>query len=215
MGKAFTTSEFIEKSKFVHGEKYQYNKTVYKLSRIKVCITCPKHGDFYQTPNSHLNRNGCPRCSAEKTSIRRFNRVIVNCIVCGKEISKNKAWVERSERHLCSPECWSKWAKDSGIFRGESSATWKGALKTVICTTCGKPFQRYQSDHKNAKNVFCSHVCWNKYIVTNPGARDQYPTKFCLCVECHDKFHKTFGRGENTRKQLGEFLMAYKNECSL
>jgi hypothetical protein len=31
-------------------------------SNTKIVIICPKHGEFLQTPNSHLNGNGCPAC---------------------------------------------------------------------------------------------------------------------------------------------------------
>ena len=54
--KKLTTDDFIEKAKEIHGNKYIYNKTVYKNMRTKVCITCPEHGDFWQLPSIHLNQ---------------------------------------------------------------------------------------------------------------------------------------------------------------
>ena len=57
-----TTEEFIEKAKSVHESKYDYSKTNYKNYRTKVCIICPEHGEFWQTPNSHLFGAGCPTC---------------------------------------------------------------------------------------------------------------------------------------------------------
>ena len=60
-----TTQEFIEKAKRVHGNKYDYSKVVYTGTFNKVCIICPKHGEFWQTPNGHLNGNGCRQCSYE------------------------------------------------------------------------------------------------------------------------------------------------------
>ena len=41
-----TTEEFIELARQVHGDKYDYSKTVYVNKRNKVIITCPIHGDF-------------------------------------------------------------------------------------------------------------------------------------------------------------------------
>lgn len=61
-----TTDEFLIKSKKIHGDVYDYSKTVYELSTKKVIITCKKHGDFLQTPNSHLKGNGCKVCWDEK-----------------------------------------------------------------------------------------------------------------------------------------------------
>lgn len=52
----------IEQFKSVHGERYGYDNVVYKLSDIKVSITCKRHGDFLQTPASHLSGSGCPNC---------------------------------------------------------------------------------------------------------------------------------------------------------
>ena len=58
-----TMEEFIEKAKKVHGDKYDYSKVEYKGNKTKVCIICPEHGEFWQTPNAHLLGQGCPRCS--------------------------------------------------------------------------------------------------------------------------------------------------------
>lgn len=62
-----TTQIFIEEASKVHGLKYVYDKVQYTNIHDKVTITCPKHGDFEQTPASHINGgNGCPRCSVEE-----------------------------------------------------------------------------------------------------------------------------------------------------
>ena len=63
--KVGTTKSFIEKAKAVHGDKYDYGEVVYEKSNKKVCIICPKHGKFWQTPNSHLHGSGCPKCANE------------------------------------------------------------------------------------------------------------------------------------------------------
>lgn len=65
-----TKDEFKIRAKIVHGDKYDYSNVVYKNSQIKVCIICPKHGAFYQTPNGHLTGKGCPKCRDEYTSLR-------------------------------------------------------------------------------------------------------------------------------------------------
>ena len=62
MGKIVSTENFIEKAKNIHGNKYDYSKVEYKNANTKVCIICPEHGEFWQTPNSHLNWRGCPKC---------------------------------------------------------------------------------------------------------------------------------------------------------
>ena len=66
VNKVYDTDGFIRKAKEVHGDKYDYSKVEYKRSNKKVCIICPIHGEFWQTPNSHLNENGCPKCIQSK-----------------------------------------------------------------------------------------------------------------------------------------------------
>ena len=60
-----TKEQFIRKAREVHGWKYDYSKVNYVNNNTKVCIICPKHGEFWQTPNSHLNGNGCSKCSGK------------------------------------------------------------------------------------------------------------------------------------------------------
>lgn len=57
-----STEKFIEKARIVHVSKYDYSKVDYKSTHQKVLITCSIHGDFEQTPGSHLNGSGCPNC---------------------------------------------------------------------------------------------------------------------------------------------------------
>ena len=64
---AFTTEEFIEKARLVHGDKWIYDETVYNGYDVKCKIICPKHGEFWQTPDSHLQGSGCPSCSHRKS----------------------------------------------------------------------------------------------------------------------------------------------------
>lgn len=65
MSRRKTTEEFIEQAKKVHGDKYDYSKVEYINDTIKVCIICPIHGEFYQTPSNHLRHRGCKKCSGK------------------------------------------------------------------------------------------------------------------------------------------------------
>ncbi len=60
-----STEEWIETARKVHGDKYDYSKVKYKNARTKVCIICPEHGEFWQTPEKHVNQSqGCPKCDS-------------------------------------------------------------------------------------------------------------------------------------------------------
>ena len=59
----YDTDTFIEKSRKIHGNKYDYSKVEYVDSKTKICIVCPKHGEFWQVPGNHLAGHGCPKCT--------------------------------------------------------------------------------------------------------------------------------------------------------
>jgi hypothetical protein len=62
------TNEFIKKAVNIHGDKYDYSKVIYINNRTKVIITCPIHGDYKQTPNSHLLGRGCTKCGRDEVA---------------------------------------------------------------------------------------------------------------------------------------------------
>ena len=58
-----TKERFIEDAIRVHGNAYDYSKVEYINTYTKVCIICLKHGEFLQSPHSHIdNGSKCPRC---------------------------------------------------------------------------------------------------------------------------------------------------------
>ncbi len=130
-----TTEEFIRRAKEVHGDKYDYSKVEYVHSHTKVCIICPKHGEFWQIPVHHLNGSGCPKCAGTiqlttEEFIRRAKEVhgdrydyskvkYVNartkvCIICPKH---GEFWQTASEhlRGQGCPKCAQEKKKDSSL----------------------------------------------------------------------------------------------------
>ena len=63
-----TTVQFIQQAVSKHGSKYDYSQTEYCTNKQKVCIICPKHGEFWMLPNNHLKGQGCPKCSFTRTT---------------------------------------------------------------------------------------------------------------------------------------------------
>ena len=59
--------KFINESKRKWDNKYSYDKVDYKTAKDKVIIMCPIHGEFKQTPDSHL-KHECIKCSTIKGS---------------------------------------------------------------------------------------------------------------------------------------------------
>lgn len=67
MPKRITTESFVAEAKARHGSKYDYSKTKYVDCSTKVCIICPKHGEFSQNPSGHLSGKGCPKCAIDES----------------------------------------------------------------------------------------------------------------------------------------------------
>jgi hypothetical protein len=63
MSKQRTTQDFIEIVRQVHGDKYDYTKSIYTKKDNKLIITCSAHGDFLQGANNHMRGHGCPKCA--------------------------------------------------------------------------------------------------------------------------------------------------------
>ena len=74
--------DFIKKSKIIHQDKYDYSLVNYINDKEKVKIICHKHGEFYQTPNTHLSGHGCIICG-NKNDLDTF-------LIKAKEIYGNK-----------------------------------------------------------------------------------------------------------------------------
>jgi len=61
-----TTSDVISSFEKIHSDRYDYSEVNYNRMDIKVKILCHQHGQFYQTPHSHLKGRGCPDCNLSK-----------------------------------------------------------------------------------------------------------------------------------------------------
>ena len=71
---SLTTEEFIKRAREVHGDKYDYSKSVYTGYNNKITIICPVHGEFEQRASSHLEGYGCNLCicDAKRLTKDRF-----------------------------------------------------------------------------------------------------------------------------------------------
>lgn len=71
INRRLSQDDFISKCKEIHGEIYDYSKSNYELISKKIIITCKIHGDFEQSPSSHFNGSGCPKCGLISQSQKR------------------------------------------------------------------------------------------------------------------------------------------------
>ena len=94
----FSTEDFIQLSKSIHGDKYDYSLVQYVNVYTKVQIICPKHGVFWQWPHAHIYSNcGCQKCAQElqnsKLHTKLYNYLIEHNIKI--ETEKTFKWLKR------------------------------------------------------------------------------------------------------------------------
>ena len=132
-------NEFINKVKIIHNNKYDYSKSVYINNTSPISIICPKHGEFFQEPKSHLIGKGCAKCAGlfmnteyfiEKANKIHSNKYDYSKVVYVDNISKVKIicpkhgeFEQKPNYHLggsgCSYCCGHKCNKDVFIEKAK------------------------------------------------------------------------------------------------
>ena len=204
-----TIEEFIERSSGVHGNRYDYSKVDYKNIREKVCIICSKHGDFYQSPSSHLLGSGCPRCGGVgKSSTEEFVKVAKE--IHGDKYDYSKVDYKNSATKVCiiCPD------------HGEFYQTPNGHLQDKGCPKCG--LDKLRKSHCKSTEVFIKDarkVHSNKYDYSKVDYKGS-KNKVCIICSIHGEFEQApsmhlLGRGcpkcgRNVRLTVEDFIKKAK-----
>lgn len=85
-----TTEWFIEQSRTVHGDKYDYSKVNYVNAKTKVCIIHPVYGEFWQLPYAHLKGQECFQERNSKLWLKRKKQTTEDFIKKAQQIHGNK-----------------------------------------------------------------------------------------------------------------------------
>lgn len=101
-GIGMTTDEWVKKAIKVHGNKYDYTKTKYNGYKEKVCIVCPEHGEFWQSPTNHIRGYGCPNCRNYKLELEIKKTLEDNGI--NFEQHKRFSWMQNKSVDFYLPE---------------------------------------------------------------------------------------------------------------
>lgn len=175
-----TTPEFINQSMKIHGDKYEYTKSIYTKSIEKIIIICKKHGEFQVTPNKHLGGQGCPVCGSESFTKKRIaNRsdVIKHARSVHGDVYDYRLVEERSKRNKVSIICLSH-----GVFMQSMN----NHIKGQGCPDCGKLSRR---NSKLKCNFFdeCKSIHNDLYDYSDTEYNGMYNTVQPTC-KIHGKF---------------------------
>ena len=180
-GKNMNTKEFIRKAILIHGDKYDYSKVNFINSRSKICIICPKHGEFWMTASNHLSNHGCPKCKAEKmvqNAISNVEEFIEKARkVHGDKYDYSKVKYERSNKKVCiiCPT------------HGEFLQTPNSHLRGCGCPDCAPRHTKYTTEEFIEK---ARKVHGDKYDYSKVKYIDGR-TKVCIICPIHGEFWQT------------------------
>lgn len=193
--KRLTSEEFVKRAKMVHGNKYDYSKSEYVNSLTKICIICPKHGEFQQVAYYHLAGNGCPECG-KKVIWDKRGRITSEEFIKKAKIVHNCKYdysnVEyKNERTKIKIVCHKKYK--NGIEHGMFWQTPKAHLNGNGCPHC----RNSQLENKLFKLLSESRIEFEKektydWLFNNGHMYlDFYLPKYNVAIECQGVQHYT------------------------
>jgi very-short-patch-repair endonuclease len=203
-----THQQFLNSVGEVHGNTYSYPEE-YVNNKTKMRITCKEHGDFNQTPGSHLAGNGCPLCSG---GTQRTHQQFLNSVrkVHGNTYSYPEEYVDNKTklRIVCKKH-------------GEFKQTPAGHLAGQGCSQCGK--QRSDDSKRKSLKKFISDAVESHGDLYDYSLVDYISTHSKVIITCKKKDHREFPqtpdshlRGSGCPKCIGrnrttkEFIEAAK-----
>jgi hypothetical protein len=125
----WTTNSFIKKAQEIHGNRYDYSKTTYIHSHVKVTIICKIHGEFLQLPAVHLRSSGCLKCVQDrhrKTYEQSFFKKVIKIHKNKYDYSKSKYKNFYTKLKIICPIHGSFWQNPSEHLHGNG------------CSKCGR-----------------------------------------------------------------------------
>ena len=154
--------DFLEKSKRVHGDRYDYSLVEYVNPRTKVKIVCKKHGIFEQTPFGHAGQgHNCPSCSPQaKLTTEDF--IERSRSVHGDEYDYSLSEYKgntTSVKIIC---------KKHGIFEQSPSNHWEGS-KCTKCTGAYSPSTKEWIE--KAQKVHGDKYDYSNSVYVNGGTK--------------------------------------------
>lgn len=150
-----------------HGDKYNYHKVKYSGAMNKVCIECPNHGDFWQTPADHRSGHGCPRCKDDKTS-SRHRKGLDKYLSKFKEVHGDKYDYSRITKIQNSKDVVEIICREHGVFSQKATIHASG----FGCQECGG-VKRYSTESfiKKCKEVHGGRYDYSKVSYKNNNTK--------------------------------------------
>lgn len=212
MSKRLTTEGFIEKAKKLHDNKYDYSKAEYVNTNTKVCIICPEHGEFWQTPSNHLQGKGCPKCKGKNKTTEEFIEK-ANIIHNNKyDYSKVEYKSNRTKVCIICPEHGEFWQTPHEHLHGCGCPKCKNIKWNK--ETCYQEAKKYKTRTEFQKGCNRAYrvVCKNKWLDDYDWfAAAQKPHGYWIYDTCYEEARNYNTISEFIKSSSGAYTVAWKN----
>ena len=212
-----TTEDFIKEARKVHGDKYDYSKVEYKNANTKVCIICPIHGEFWQTPHMHLQGKGCKKCSIENIVAKTTQKA--SCLFEGKAKKIHGDKYDYSKVNYINAH-----TKVCIIcpIHGEFWQTPNDHLSGGGCLKCSESMIektiRLFLEYNNIKYIKEKRFNWMKLY-----RLDFYLPEYNVAIECQgiqhfikmDSYYKEFNFEEQIKRDEEKYKLCQENDINI
>jgi len=216
--KGFTkeTNEKVRKYGIAGGKankgKVAWNKGIPCSENIKKRISKKLKG-FKHTEETRKKMSLAHK--GEKSYLWKGGRIKVKCAWCGKEKMVDPYKLKKQKNFFCNKKCLGKW--ESKYMTQEKASNWQGGItpqNAIIRSSIEYRLWRkavYERDNWICQKCGESGGKLNAHHINNfadyPEIRFAIDNGVTLCKKCHIKFHKKYGRKNNTKEQLENYLI--------
>ena len=172
---------FINKAIIRHNGKYDYSKVDYVDPYTKVCIICPRHGEFWQTPSNHLMGCGCKECMKDKFSLSQDEFISRLKGIFGNRYDLSKVEYKNYREKVCliCPIHGEFYKSPSNLYRGGGCQKCKVShLENEIMAFL---------DNNNIEYIFQCNS--RKFKWLGLQSLDFYLTRYNVAIECQGLQH--------------------------
>jgi len=200
MVKKKTLEEFIKESNEIHKGKFDYSKFIYVNSYTKGIILCDEHGEFLQSPSSHLRGSGCSNCKINNSSksinqfIKESNEIHKGKFDYSKFIYVNSytkgiilcdehgEFLQSPNNHLQGkgcPKCYGNCKKSIDNFIKEANEIHKEKFN----------YSKFIYINDRTKGIIICNICLDEFL-QNPNSH----LSGNGCFKCSGKYKKTLNQ---------------------
>jgi hypothetical protein len=165
------TDYFVQKSKEIHGDKYDYSLTKYVDSSKKVDVICKEHGVFSVLPNNHYKQN-CPKCKEKDKYLTTKEFIDKACILHNKYDYSETEYINSKTKVIIKCE-------EHGVFEQIPN----DHLNGKGCPKCGLAYNKMEDEIKGFIKSLNMNIIENSKQIISPLELDIFIPSHNLAIE--------------------------------